>query len=127
MVKNRKYFIKSSQFLFSAFKANIWEQKVNRSDNVALNSQPSSSREIYDITQHSANRRAERSSWRSTHSARAAGVHLLVCMCVSVRVCVFECEQVDIIFNFPNPFFWMKLLKWAGAVVSQWSSRAAGG
>lgn len=33
-------------------------------------------------------------------------MHLVVCMCVSVRVCVSECEQADIVFNFPNIFEW---------------------
>lgn len=47
-----------------------------------------------------ANQRAIRSSRRSTLCVRVAGVHLVVCMCVGVRVCVSECEQVDIVIFF---------------------------
>lgn len=47
-----------------------------------------------------ANQRAVRSSRRSPPCVRGAGVHLLVCMCVSVRVCASECEQVDIVCVF---------------------------
>lgn len=48
----------------------------------------------------------------SVPCVRAAAEHLLVCMCVSVRVCASECEQVHIIFNFLRIFELSSGSKW---------------
>lgn len=72
------------------------EEEVNRQDSVALTLSPPPRATPVTPRRGAANQRAGRSGCGSPPRSRVSAAQSLVCMCVSVRVCVSECEQVAI-------------------------------